>query len=158
MTTSPPERKPDERHMRAALREAEKARAKGEVPIGAVIVLDGRVIARGHNLKELKRDATAHAELVALRKAQRKSANWRITGATVYVTLEPCPMCLSALIQSRVARIVYGAADPVMGACGSKVDLTAVHTANPNVVVEGGLRAEACKQVIDDFWRNRRKV
>lgn len=156
MIISAPDATQDLRYMRAALREAEKARTKGEVPIGAIIVADGRVLARGHNLKELKQDATAHAELIALRKAQKKLSNWRLTGTTLYVTLEPCPMCLSAIVQSRVARVVFAAADPVMGACGSQVDLTRSHPANPTLQITGGVLAAESKTLIDGFWRQRR--
>jgi len=142
--------------MQLAIEQAQLAAQKNEVPIGAVIVHDGDVIASAYNLKETEQDATAHAELLCLREASTKRENWRLTGCTVYVTLEPCPMCLSALIQARVSRIVYGAADPVMGACGSKVDLSAVHEANPNVEIIGEVLANECRQLIDDFWAKRR--
>ncbi len=147
----------DEHFMRLALREAHKARAKGEIPIGCVIVQDDKVLARGHNLKESRHDATCHAEIVALRKAYSKLQNWRLSGCTLYVTLEPCPMCLSAIIQSRISKVVFGAADRIMGACGSKTDLTRTHEANPTIEISGGILAPDCKAMIDSFWQHKRK-
>jgi len=147
----------DEAGITLALRQAAKAEAKGEIPIGAVIFLNGKVIATGYNLKESKKDPTAHAEIVAIRKACRQLDNWRLTDCVLYVTLEPCPMCLSAIIQSRVSRIVFGATDPIMGACGSKVDLSKTHSANPTIEIVGGVLEGECREVIDNFWRKRRR-
>lgn len=143
--------------MRLALSEARKAAARGEVPIGAVLVKEGRVLARGHNRPLSGSDPTAHAEIVALRKAARKVGNYRLPGSTLYVTVEPCPMCLGAIIQARVGRIIYGAEDPKAGAIvsGLKFDLT---RANHRPRVSGGLcRAEAGR-LLKDFFRTRRQV
>ncbi|MBC7325329.1 MAG: nucleoside deaminase, partial [Moorella sp. (in: Bacteria)] len=109
--------------MREALAEARKACARGEVPVGAVVVRDGEIIGRGHNLRETLMDSSAHAEMLALREAAQKTGDWRLTGCTVYVTIEPCPMCAGALVQFRVSRLVYGAKDPKAGAVDSVVDL-----------------------------------
>ena len=105
--------------MKEALKEAKKAYLKDEVPVGAVIVKDGKVIARGHNIKEIKQDTTKHAEIIAIQKASKKLNSWRLSGATMYVTLEPCVMCTGALIQSRVDKLVIGTMDEKTGACGS---------------------------------------
>jgi len=149
--------KTDEHFMSLALREATKARDLGEVPIGAVVVQGDKVIARAHNRKETQSDPTAHAELLVIKKTARKLKNWRLTGCTLYVTLEPCPMCLSAIIQARVDRVVFGTTDPVMGACGSKLDLTEVHSANPIIEIKAEVLADECREIIGQFWKERRK-
>src|SRR3989337_4128117 len=115
--------------MKQALHEAKKAARKGEVPIGAVIVLDNKIIARSHNLKETTADPTAHAEIIAIKKASRKLKEWRLLNSTIYVTLEPCLMCMGALIQARVERLVFGCYDPKAGAAGSLYDRSEEHTA-----------------------------
>jgi len=144
-------------YMSLALSEAERARALGEVPIGAIVVKDGKIVARSHNRKETTADPTAHAELLVIKKTAHKLKNWRLTGCTLYVTLEPCPMCLSAIIQARVDRLLFGAPDPVMGACGGKLDLTSVHSANPTIEITSGVLSEECRDLIDRFWKQRRK-
>src|SRR5690554_3641809 len=113
----------DETFMHRALLEAKKAYLKGEVPVGAVITLDGQVIARAHNRREELQDPTAHAEILAIREAAAKLRSWRLVGATIYVTLEPCPMCAGALVLARIGRLVYGAADPKSGGAGSVMNL-----------------------------------
>jgi tRNA(adenine34) deaminase len=147
----------DERFMDEALRLAERAAGDGEVPVGAVIVKDGRVLARAHNQVETLRDATAHAEMIAITQAAEALENWRLEGADLYVTLEPCAMCAGALVLSRVARIVYGADDPVAGACGSVFNIVAEKRLNHRIPVVKGVRAERCGGLLKDFFRSRRK-
>ena len=146
--------------MGIALREAKKAAARGEVPIGAVVVLDGQVLARGHNLRETQDDPTAHAELVAIRKAAKKIGGWRLNGATLYVTLEPCIMCMGAILLARVARVVYGCSDPKGGAAGSLYDLSADRRLNHRVELAAGVRETECSTVLSGFFstlRSRKK-
>ncbi|MGQ9512988.1 tRNA adenosine(34) deaminase TadA [Thermodesulfitimonas sp.] len=147
----------DEDFMREALREAEKAGATGEVPVGAVVVVGDEVIARGHNLRENLKDASAHAELLALREAARRLGDWRLTEAVVYTTVEPCPMCAGALVQFRVKRVVYGAADPKAGAAGSVVDLLREPRFNHQVEVVAGVLEEECREVMRRFFRELRR-
>lgn len=144
-------------YMRLALSEARKAAVRGEVPVGAVLVKEGQVLARGYNRSLSGSDPTAHAEIVALRKAARKVGNYRLPGSTLYVTVEPCPMCLGAIIQARVGRIVYGAEDPKAGAIvsGLKFDLA---RANHRPRVSGGLCREEGGRLLKDFFRARRQV
>ncbi|NIT35298.1 MAG: tRNA-specific adenosine deaminase [candidate division Zixibacteria bacterium] len=146
----------DVRFMREALAAAKKAAAAAEVPVGAVVVADGRVIARGRNRTEATGQAIAHAELEALRKASGAVGDWRLDGCTLYVTLEPCPMCAFAAVLSRVDRIVYGAADPKFGGCGSVVNVPA-RPFNHRVAVEGGILAEECSALLREFFRRRRE-
>ncbi len=143
--------------MREALTEAEKACALGEVPVGAVVVRDGEVIGRGHNLRETLLDSSAHAEILALREAARKLGDWRLTGCTLYVTIEPCPMCAGALVQFRVSRLVYGARDPKAGAVDSLVDLVRDPRFNHRVEVISGVLEEECRAVIQRFFRGLRE-
>jgi len=134
--------------MREALQLAVRAAAQGEVPVGAVLVKDGEIVARGYNAPILSADPTAHAEIRALRDAAKALGNYRLNGCTLYVTLEPCAMCAGAIMHARVARLVYGAPDPKTGACGSVVDLFAEDRLNHHTVVTGGvLAAEAGKQL-----------
>jgi tRNA(adenine34) deaminase len=142
--------------MALALQEARAAAQEGEAPVGAVVVVDGQVIARGRNRRENDRDPTAHAELLALRDAATTLGRWRLTGATVYVTLEPCPMCAGALILARVDRVVFGAADPKAGACGSVVDLFEPGRFNHCPEIVGGVMAEACGRALSEFFAERR--
>lgn len=142
--------------MREALKEAYKAADKGEVPVGAVIVADDQVIAHGHNLRERLADPTAHAEILALREAALVLGSWRLNDCTLYVTMEPCPMCAGAAIQGRVKKIVYGAADPKAGAAGSCVDLLGETCFNHRVEVVGGVLEEKCVQVVQSFFRRLR--
>lgn len=146
----------DVRFMREALAAAKKAAAAAEVPVGAAVVADGRVIARGRNRAEATGQAVAHAELEALRKASGAVGDWRLTGCTLYVTLEPCPMCAFAAVLARVGRIVYGAADPKSGGCGSVVNIPA-GPFNHRVAVEGGVLAEECSSLLTEFFRRRRE-
>ncbi|MDB4941202.1 MAG: tRNA-specific adenosine-34 deaminase [Labilithrix sp.] len=133
----------DEPFMRLALAEADAAAEKGEVPIGCVVVArDGTVLARGHNLRETDEDPTAHAEVVAIRSAARAIGSWRLEGATLYVTLEPCVMCAGAIVNARVARVVYGAADPKAGACATLYKVGEDTRLNHRFACEGGLLAE----------------
>lgn len=135
---------------------AKKAAAAAEVPVGAVVVADGRVIARGRNRTEATGQAIAHAELEALRKASAAVGDWRLDGCTLYVTLEPCPMCAFAAVLARVDRIVFGAADPKFGGCGSAVNIPA-GPFNHRVAVEGGVLAEESRSLLREFFRRRRK-
>lgn len=143
-------------YMGLALDEAKKAYAIGEVPIGAVIVKDGEVIAAAHNLRETGHDATAHAEVMAIRQACEKIGHWRLTGATLYVTIEPCPMCAGALVMSRVARLVYGAADYKAGAVESLFNITNHSGLNHRIEVTAGVREEECRSLMKGFFRERR--
>lgn len=143
-------------YMGLALDEAKKAYAIGEVPIGAIIVKDGEVIAAAHNLRETGHDATAHAEVMAIRQACEKIGHWRLTGATLYVTIEPCPMCAGALVMSRVARLVYGAADYKAGAVESLFNITNHSGLNHRIEVTAGVREEECRSLMKEFFRERR--
>ncbi|HSB56065.1 MAG TPA: tRNA adenosine(34) deaminase TadA [Gemmatimonadales bacterium] len=146
----------DTRFMDMALDEADRAAAAGEVPVGAVIVLDGRVIARGHNAPIAQRDPTAHAEITALRAAARELGNYRLPGVTLYSTVEPCAMCCGAVVHARVARLVYGAADPKAGAAGSLYNFAADPRLNHTTEVVGGVRAAECAALLTDFFARRR--
>lgn len=146
----------DETWMRAALEEARAAAALGEIPIGAVVVKDGQVLARGHNLRETERDPTAHAEVVAIRRAASSIGAWRLTGTTLYVTIEPCPMCAGALVLARIERLVYGAADPKAGACGTLYNLVQDPRLNHRLAVSGGVLEDECRDVLRGFFRGLR--
>ncbi len=148
--------KTDEAFMRLALREAEKAAEAGEPPIGAVVVVGGEVVASAHNTREFTNDITGHAELIAVRAAAAKRGDWRLSDATVYVTLEPCPMCAGALLASRVARVVYGAKDPVAGAMGTVLNLPRYPLGAHPVVTTGVLEAE-CRTILQDFFKSCRR-
>lgn len=148
---------PEERWMSEALRQAERAAEAGEVPVGAVIVKDGRVLGRAHNQVEALHDATAHAEMIAITQAAEALENWRLEGADLYVTLEPCAMCAGALVLSRVARIIYGADDPIAGACGSTFNIVSEKKLNHRIPVVKGLMAERAGGLLKDFFRARRK-
>ena len=141
--------------MRLALAEAQKAARAGEPPIGAVVVAGGEVIAAAHNRRERSRDITDHAELIAIREAAKIKGDWRLGDCTVYVTLEPCPMCAGALLASRVARVVYGARDPVAGAMGSVVNLPRYPLGSAPAVTVGVLERE-CREILQAFFRARR--
>lgn len=147
----------DTEYMGLALEEAKKAYAIGEVPIGAIIVKDGEIIAAAHNLRETGHDATAHAEVMAIRQACEKIGHWRLTGATLYVTIEPCPMCAGALVMSRIARLVYGAADYKAGAVESLFNITNHSGLNHQMEVTAGVREEECRTLMKEFFRERRK-
>jgi tRNA(adenine34) deaminase len=147
-----------ETFMRAALAEAKEAQAAGEIPIGAVVVVNGEVIGAGHNLKETHKDPTAHAEIIALREAGAKLQSWRLEDADLYVTIEPCPMCMGAMLQARVRRVVFGAFDTKFGAAGSVVDLSANSRFNHRIEVLDGVLEEECRQLMQDFFQDRRKT
>jgi len=142
--------------MGKALAQAANAGRRGEVPIGAVLVRDGVVIGRGYNLREGKQDPCAHAELLAIRQAAKRLGAWRLTGTTLYVTLEPCPMCMGAIILARVERLVFGCFDPKAGAAGSLYDLTCDRRFNHRVEVTSGVRGEECSAMLSDFFRELR--
>jgi len=146
----------DENFMGEALALAIKAAGEGEVPVGAVVVKDGNVIGRGYNRPVSKNDPTAHAEIVALREAGAATGNYRLAGCTLYVTIEPCAMCAGAIMHARIGRLVYGAADPKAGACGSVVDLFADSRLNHHAEVTGGIEAEAAGKLLQDFFAARR--
>lgn len=151
-----PPNEDDERFMQEALAAAYEAGADGEVPVGAVVVAGGNVIARGRNRIEATGQAIAHAELEALRKASGAIGDWRLDGCTLYVTLEPCPMCAFAAVLARVGRVVFGTADPKFGGCGSVVDVPAAPF-NHRVAVRGGVLAQECSAILQNFFRQRRK-
>jgi tRNA(adenine34) deaminase len=146
----------DDDFMREALGLAAQAAAAGEVPVGAVVVKDGRIIGRGYNRPITSSDPTAHAEIVALREASAAEGNYRLPGCDLYVTLEPCAMCVGAMVHARIARIVYGAKDPKTGACGSIVDLPALASWNHHGTFEGGVLAEECGAILRTFFAGRR--
>ncbi len=142
--------------MKAALREAAKAAAEGEVPVGAVVVRAGKIIGRAHNQRECLRDPTAHAEMIALTQTAEALGRWRLDGATLYVTLEPCLMCAGALVCGRVDRVVFGAADPKAGACGSLYQVGLDSRLNHRFDVEGGLLEEECGTILREFFKGKR--
>jgi tRNA(adenine34) deaminase len=146
----------DRKYMRAALRDAKIAAAVGEIPVGAVLVRNDEIIAAGHNRSVQDSDPTAHAEIVALRAAGHSAKNHRLTGTTMYVTLEPCAMCVGAMLQARVSRVVFGAYDEKSGAAGTVVDLTAVRQFNHSIEVNGGLLEDQCAGLLQKFFAGRR--
>ena len=147
----------DEHYMEAALELAQEAYVRGEVPIGAVLVRDGEILARNHNRREELKDATAHAEILVLREAGRLIGGWRLTGTTLYVTLEPCPMCAGALVQARVSRLVYGTRDPKGGAAASLYNITSDPRLNHRLAVEEGILRERCAALLQKFFKERRE-
>jgi tRNA(adenine34) deaminase len=147
----------DELFMIEAIKEAKKAEELNEVPIGAVIVIDGKIISRGHNLRESHQSAVAHAELLAIDQACREIGSWRLENATLYVTLEPCPMCSGAIILSRVKKVVYGAADPKGGCAGTFMNLLQDERFNHQSEVVKGVLEEECGQLLSTFFRNIRE-
>lgn len=146
----------EEYFMKTALKEAEKAYKKEEVPIGAVIVKDGKIIARAHNLRETKRQACAHAEILAIEKACKKLNAWRLENCDMYVTLEPCTMCAGAIINSRIRKIYIGAMDEKGGAVGSKINILKDIKLNHSVEIETGICKEECSQILKDFFKHLR--
>ncbi|HEY8343821.1 MAG TPA: tRNA adenosine(34) deaminase TadA [Bacillota bacterium] len=147
----------DRQFMQEALKEAEKAYALDEVPVGAVIVCDGEVYARGHNLRETMGDPTAHAEIIAIRNAAQKRKSWRLHGMTIYITLEPCPMCAGAMVNSRLDRVVFGATDPKGGAVVSLMNLVTDDRLNHRLQVDGGVLADESQELLRRFFRQKRK-
>lgn len=146
-----------EYYMQLALAEAKKAQAIGEVPIGAIVVLDGKVIGAGHNLREHDQDATAHAEMFAIRQACQNIESWRLERSQLFVTLEPCPMCSGAMQLARVEEVYFGAYDPKGGAAGSLMKILTDERFNHWSYVEGGILSTACGQLLTDFFRELRK-
>ena len=147
-----------EKFMKEALKEAKKAYEKLEVPVGAVIVKDGKIIARGHNLKETKKDTTRHAEIIAIEKASKKLGAWRLLDCEMYVTLEPCSMCAGAMINSRIKKLYIGAIDEKTGAVGSVLNLLEDYKFNHNIEVEKGILKEDCEKILKDFFKDLRKI
>ena len=146
-----------EKYMKAALREARKAELLEEVPIGCVIVQGDKIIARGYNRRNTDKNTLAHAELTAIRKASRKTGDWRLEDCTMYVTLEPCQMCAGAIVQSRMAKVVIGAMNPKAGCAGSVMNLLQVAQFNHQVEIESGVLEEECSRMLSDFFRRLRE-
>jgi tRNA(adenine34) deaminase len=146
----------DEIWMAEAIRQARLAEALGEVPIGAVIVRGGEIVGSGYNLRETRNDPTAHAEMIAIRQASERLGAWRLLGCTLYVTLEPCPMCAGAILQSRVERVVYGASDPKAGCAGTLMDLLQDDRFNHRSPWSSGVLQDKCAALLTDFFRRLR--
>ena len=142
-----------EKFMKLALKEAKKAFDKEEIPVGVVIVKDDKIIAKAHNLKESKNIATSHAEILAIEKACKKLGAWRLLDCEMYVTLEPCPMCAGALINSRIKKLYIGTDDPKTGACGSKLNLLKDFTFNHDIEIERDILKDECSQILKDFFK-----
>jgi tRNA(adenine34) deaminase len=147
----------EEKYMKIALKEAKKAYNKDEIPVGAVIIKNGEVVAKAYNLKETKQDTTNHAEILAIKKASKKLGTWRLTDCEMYVTLEPCSMCAGALIQSRIKKVYIGAMDYKTGACGSILNLLEDYPCNHKVEVQTGVMQEECEQIIKNFFKELRE-
>ena len=145
-----------EKYMKEALKEAKKAYNKLEIPVGAVIVKDGKIIARGHNIKEEKKDTTKHAEIIAIQKASKKLGAWRLLDCEMYVTLEPCPMCAGAIINARLKNVYFGAYNKKGGCAGSYIDLFKYNFSNPQIHYEGGILEEECKNLLQSFFKELR--
>jgi tRNA(adenine34) deaminase len=146
----------DQTWMRRALELAQRARDEGEVPVGAIVVLEGKVVGEGWNRPISGSDATSHAEIEAIRAACRELRNYRLSGATLYVTLEPCAMCIGAMFHARIANVVFGASDPKTGAAGSVINLFAEHKLNHHARVEGGVLAQESGELLRTFFASRR--
>ena len=147
----------DEGYVLAALREAEQAAREDEVPVGAVIVHDGRIIGRGHNQREMLTDPTAHAEMIAITQAAAALESWRLEKTTLYVTLEPCLMCAGAIVNARIPRVVFGARDPRAGACGSLYQVGLDARLNHRFEVEGGVLEKECATILQEFFARKRQ-
>ena len=148
----------EDKFMKIALKEAKKAYEKLEVPVGAIIVKDGEIIAKAHNLKETKYDTTKHAEILAIQRASKKLKSWRLLDCEMYVTLEPCSMCSGAIINSRIKKVYIGALDEKTGAVGSVLNLLEDYKFNHKVEVEKGIMKEECEQILKDFFKMLRKT
>ena len=148
----------EEKFMKEALKEASKAYKKLEVPVGVVIVKDGKVIARAHNVKEEKQDTTKHAEIIAIQKASKKLQNWRLTDCEMYVTLEPCSMCAGAIIQARIKKLYIGTMEPKTGACGSVLNLLEDFTFNHKVEVQNNILQTECENILKSFFKELRQI
>ena len=149
--------KEQEKFMKEALKEAKKAYSKLEVPVGAVIVKDGKIIARGYNQKETKKDTVEHAEIIAIKKASKKLNAWRLLDCDMYITLEPCSMCAGAIINSRIRKVYIGTMDQKTGAAGSVLDLFKDFTFNHKVEIENGILKEECEEILKKFFKELRK-
>ncbi|MEX0704419.1 MAG: tRNA adenosine(34) deaminase TadA [Planctomycetales bacterium] len=147
---------PHERWMRSALAEAQAALDEGEVPIGAVVVHEERIIGEGHNLRETLHDPTAHAEMIAITQAAEALGSWRLLDCALYVTLEPCPMCAGAVVQARIPTVVYGTPDPKAGACHTLYQITADDRLNHRAAVLGGVLRDECRGILQEFFRRQR--
>lgn len=147
-----------EKFMKEALKEAKKAYEKLEIPVGAVIVKEGKIIARAHNLKESKHDTTKHAEILAIQKASKKLESWRLIDCDMYVTLEPCSMCAGALINARIRKLYIGTLDEKTGACGSVLNLFEDYKFNHKVEVEKGIMQKECEEILKNFFKDLRKI
>jgi tRNA(adenine34) deaminase len=147
---------PDEYFMHEALRQAQKARVADEVPVGAVIARDGKIIARAHNQVELLKDATAHAEMLALTQAEAAVGDWRLTDCDLYVTKEPCAMCAGALVHTRIRRVIFGCPDASAGAAGSLINLLQMQSFNHRCEIISGVLQTECAAILQDFFRKRR--
>ena len=148
----------NEKFMKEALKEAQKAYKKLEVPVGAIIVKDGKIVARAHNLKETKNDTTKHAEILAIEKSSKKLGNWRLIDCEMYVTLEPCPMCAGAIVNSRIKKVNIGAMDEKTGACGSKLNLLQDFNFDTKVDMEIGILENECRELLQKFFVALRKL
>ena len=157
LTTPQSQTETDELYMRAALREAARAAAKDEVPVGAVVVKNGRIIAKAHNKRERSADPSAHAEFIAMVRAAKRIGNWRLDDCTLYVTLEPCPMCAGAISQARIERLVFGAYDAAMGCTGSVYRIPEDPAFGHFCRSEGGVLREECEKVIKEFFDKARR-
>ena len=146
----------DEAWMAEALHEAELAASEGEIPVGCVIVRDGQLVARGHNLREQTGDPTAHAEVVAIRRAAQALGCWKLSGCTMYVTLEPCPMCAGAISQARISRLIYGASDPAYGCAGSVYRIPEDPAFNHFCLSDGGVLEAECRSLLENFFQSHR--
>ena len=147
-----------EEFMQEALKEAKKAYKKLEIPVGVVIVKDGQIIARAHNMKEEKKDTTKHAEIIAIQRASKKLNSWRLNDCEMYVTLEPCPMCAGALIQSRIKKVYIGAKDEKTGACGSVLNLLEDYKFNHQVEIENDVLSKECEEILKKFFKELREI
>ncbi len=148
----------DEKYMREAIKQAKKAYAIGEVPIGCVIVYEDQIIARGYNRRTVDKNTLAHAELLAIKKASKKMDDWRLEGCTMYVTLEPCQMCAGAIVQSRMSKVVVGCMNPKAGCAGSILNLLQMDEFNHQVELETGVMEEACSGMMKEFFRELREA
>ena len=146
-----------EDYMKIALSLAKEAGENGEIPVGAIVVVNGEIVAQGRNEKEMRGDATAHAEILVLQRAAKKVGHWRLSDATMYVTLEPCSMCAGAMVQARLGNLVFGAYDPRAGAAGSVVDLLDHPAFNHRVIVKSGVLAEESGQILKEFFDSKRR-
>ncbi len=147
----------DEIYMKEAIRQAKKARALDEVPIGCVIVYEDKIIARGYNRRNTDRNTTSHAEINAIRRASKRLGDWRLEGCTIYITLEPCQMCAGAIVQSRITRAVIGSMNPKAGCAGSVLNLLEMPELNHQVMVERGVMQEECSEMLSSFFRELRE-